>query len=230
MPHLRRLQRARVSGEPRSLRACDALARLRSRCGARGCRRAPPSAMRAGDDAAYRALASASALILDGGGGVMRPPLTAAASRQSRAPRTSRRAREILDDACAAADHISATRAMRSPSPSAPYGNTAAKLPTGIADYIEAAALTGAERRQRGAAAIERIERGRRARARHRSAAQGYLGRLRYRVGSRHLADRVAPPLRRRRDVIRRPLNRPEHAKRGLCRWRTKPDINCRPN
>jgi Domain of unknown function (DUF4838) len=122
---------------------------------------------------AYRALARASALILNGGGDVMRPALTspppdpsgglpplaaraAGAAREYRV-RDLRRARDILGDACAAADHILggarddlsvAERSLWQ------YGREVAH---GIADYVEAAALTGDERGKRGESAINRI-------------------------------------------------------------------------
>jgi uncharacterized protein DUF4838 len=104
---------------------------------------------------AYRALARASALILEGGGDVMRPAL------KSRAPaariRELRAARDILHDACAAADTVigdargeltTAERALWQ------YGR---EVVDGIAAYIEAAGLAGDERRRRGEAAIGRI-------------------------------------------------------------------------
>jgi hypothetical protein len=103
--------------------------------------------------AAYRALARASALILNGGGDVMRPPLTAPADRI----RELRAACDILDDARAAAGHLLrdgrdhltvAERAVWQ------YGR---EVVDGIADYIEAAALTGLERRRLGSSAIDRI-------------------------------------------------------------------------
>jgi hypothetical protein len=107
--------------------------------------------------AAYRALARASALVLDGGGDAMRPPLAAGAGQGYRV-RDLRHARDILDEACAAADHVLgggardqltlAERALWQ------YGR---EVVDGIADYIEAAALAGDERRQRGRRAIDRI-------------------------------------------------------------------------
>jgi len=123
--------------------------------------------------AAYRALARASALILDGGGDVMRPPLLTAApaaagaavshpplaagASQGYRVRDLRRARDILDEACAAADHIvggardqftAAERALWQ------YGR---EVVDGIADYVEAAALIGDDWRRRGSDAIDRI-------------------------------------------------------------------------
>ncbi len=123
--------------------------------------------------AAYRALVRASTLILDGGGGVMRPslssgtpapvgagvphpPLAAGASRAYRG-RDLRRARDMLDQACAAADHIlGGARDQLSVAERAlwQYGRDVAD---GIADYIEAAAQGGDEGRRRAAAAIDRI-------------------------------------------------------------------------
>ena len=107
--------------------------------------------------AAYRALANASALLLDGGGGVMRPPLAPAASSQSRG-RDLRRARAILDDACAAADHILGDARDTLAVAERALWQYSREVADGLAAYIEAAALTGAERRQRGAAAIDRID------------------------------------------------------------------------
>jgi Domain of unknown function (DUF4838) len=121
--------------------------------------------------AAYRAIARASALILDGGGDVMRPPLPApavagagathpplaAGAGQGYRVRDLRRARDILDEACAAADHvlgnardqlIVAERALWQ------YGR---EVVDGIANYIEAAALSGDDRRRCGSQAIDRI-------------------------------------------------------------------------
>jgi hypothetical protein len=102
--------------------------------------------------AAYRSIARASALILDRGGEVMRPPLDAsgAASRI----RDLRLVHDILGEACAAADHILgkvrdeltlAERAIWQ------YGR---EVVHGIADYIEAASFDGDERRRRGKRAI----------------------------------------------------------------------------
>ncbi len=106
--------------------------------------------------AAYRALANASALLLDGGGAVMRPPLAPAASPQARA-HDLRRARELLDDACAAADHILGDARDTLAVAERALWQYSREVADGLAGYIEAAALTGAERRQRGAAAISQI-------------------------------------------------------------------------
>jgi len=117
---------------------------------------------------AYRAIARASALILDGGGDVMRPALYSAASAATDAARPPfippaerigqlRAARDILDDACAAAEHVLggardeltiAERAVWQ------YGR---EVVHGIADYIAAAGIAGDGRRASGDAAIGRI-------------------------------------------------------------------------
>ena len=105
--------------------------------------------------AAYRAIARASALILDRGGDVMRPPLDSPAGADR--VRDLRSARDVLHEACAAADHILgngrdeltvAERAIWQ------YGR---EVVHGIADYVVAAGLIGAERRRRGDSAISRI-------------------------------------------------------------------------
>jgi Domain of unknown function (DUF4838) len=105
--------------------------------------------------AAYREIARASSLILEGGGDVMRPPLNSLAPAER--IRELRAARDILDDACAAADMVlgdardeltTAERAIWQ------YGR---EVVDGIADYIAGAGLTGDERRRRGEAAISQI-------------------------------------------------------------------------
>lgn len=104
--------------------------------------------------AAYRAIARASALILDGGD-VMRPALNSAAPAER--IRQLRAADEALAAACAAADQVigavrddltAAERAVWQ------YGR---EVVHGIADYIAAAGLAGAERGARFEAAIGRI-------------------------------------------------------------------------
>lgn len=123
--------------------------------------------------AAYRAIARASALILEGGGDVMRPPpvtptpagagvtqqplaaLAAAAIPEYRG-RDLRRARDILDDARAAADFVGGARDQLTTAERAlwQYGR---EVVDGIADYIEAAAATGNDRHRLGDAAINKI-------------------------------------------------------------------------
>ena len=105
--------------------------------------------------AAYRAIARASSLILDGGGNAMRPaldsPATAERIRQLRA------ARDILDDACAAAESmISDSRDDLAAAERAiwQYGR---EVVHGIADYIAAAGTADAQRGVRGEAALRRI-------------------------------------------------------------------------
>jgi uncharacterized protein DUF4838 len=105
--------------------------------------------------AAYRAIARASSLILEAGGDVMCPSLKSLAP--TKRIRELRAARDILDDACAAADMVigevrddltTAERAIWR------YGR---EVVDGIADYIEGAGSTGDGRRARGEAAITRI-------------------------------------------------------------------------
>ncbi len=105
--------------------------------------------------AAYRAIARASMLVLDGGGDVMRPSLNSPAPTER--IRQLRAARDLFDDACAAADMVlgdarddltAAERAVWH------YGR---EVVHGIADYVAAAGITGEERGARGEAAIGRI-------------------------------------------------------------------------
>ncbi len=101
---------------------------------------------------AYRTIARASALILDLSSDVMRPSLdtTGAADRI----RDLRLAHDILGEAIAAADHLletvrdELTRAERS------LWRYSREVTSGIANYLEAASLTGDERRRRGERAI----------------------------------------------------------------------------
>ena len=105
--------------------------------------------------AAYRAIARASSLILEGGGEVMRPSLNSPAP--SARIRELRAARDILDDARAAADMVlDDARDDLTPAERAiwQYGR---EVVQGIADYIEAAGLAGDERRRGGEAAVGRI-------------------------------------------------------------------------
>jgi hypothetical protein len=105
--------------------------------------------------AAYRAIARASALILNGGGDVMRPPLNAPAPAERIGE--LRESHKILREACAAADEVLAdgrdglTRAERAVWQ---YGR---EVVDGVADYLAAAGLIGDERRQRAEAAINQI-------------------------------------------------------------------------
>jgi hypothetical protein len=105
--------------------------------------------------AAYRAIARASSLILDGGGEMMRPSLTLSAPAER--IHELRAARDILDDACTAADMVlGAARDDLTAGERAvwQYGR---EVVHGVADYIEAAGLAGDERRRGGEAAIGRI-------------------------------------------------------------------------
>ena len=105
--------------------------------------------------AAYRAIARASSLILEGGGDLMHPSVSAPPS--AKRMRDLRGARDILDTACRAAEMVlggvrdDLTRAERG---IWRYGRD---ITSGIADYIEAAGLAGDERRRGGEAAINRI-------------------------------------------------------------------------
>lgn len=105
--------------------------------------------------AAYRAVARASALILDRGGDVMRPALDAPGP----AARINdlRAARSILDEAVAASDAILAGASDELTVAERALWQYGAEVVNGIAGYIEAAALAGAERRLRGEAAIAQI-------------------------------------------------------------------------
>jgi hypothetical protein len=107
--------------------------------------------------AAYRSIARASALILEGGGDVMQPPLDTAPLVPTGRARNLRRARDLLDEARAATGHILGdARDQLSVAERAiwQYGR---EVVNGVADYIEAAGETGDERRRRGAAAISQI-------------------------------------------------------------------------
>jgi hypothetical protein len=105
--------------------------------------------------AAYRALARASALILEGGGGVTRPPLNSLASAAR--IRALRAAREILHDACTAADTVIGDARDELTTAEHALWQYGREVVDGISDYIEAAGLAGADRRRRGEIAIDRI-------------------------------------------------------------------------
>ena len=104
---------------------------------------------------AYRVIARASALILDLGSDVMRPALDGPDS--ARRIRDLRLARDLLEEATAAADHVlGASRDEFTVAERAlwQYGR---EVTDGIADYIEAASLKGDDRRRRGERAITAI-------------------------------------------------------------------------
>ena len=104
--------------------------------------------------AAYRSLARASSLILEGGD-VTRPRLDS--HTRARRVRELRAAREILRDACAAADTVLGDARDRLTTAQRALWQYGREVVDGIADYIEAAGLAGDGRRLRGVAAITRI-------------------------------------------------------------------------
>jgi hypothetical protein len=104
---------------------------------------------------AYRALARASSIIFEGGGGVMRPSLNSPAPADR--IRELRAARDILHDACAAADTVVDDARDRLTTAERAIWQYGCEVVDGIADYIEAAAGTGDNRGRRGADAITRI-------------------------------------------------------------------------
>ena len=104
---------------------------------------------------AYRTIARASALIVDLGGDVMRPSIDGPDCTGR--IRDLRLARDILEEATAAADQIlGAVRDEITVAERAiwQYGR---EVVSGIADYIEAASLVGNGRRKRGERAIAAI-------------------------------------------------------------------------
>ena len=103
---------------------------------------------------AYRAIARASALILDPGGDVMQPPLGRADAPARIA--ALRAAGEILAQAIAAADAIATTASDRLGAAERAVWQYGREVVDGLAEYI-AAAADGPERSRRGAAAIARI-------------------------------------------------------------------------
>ena len=104
---------------------------------------------------AYRSIARASALILDGGGGVMRPLLNSPARAER--VRELRAARDLLHDACTAADAVMGAVGDNLTAAERSIWQYGGEVVHGIADYIEAAGSSGDERRRDGEAAIERI-------------------------------------------------------------------------
>jgi hypothetical protein len=105
--------------------------------------------------AAYRALADASALLLDGGGPVMRP--------QTDGPGASVRAAALaaaagrIERAIAAADAISTALASRLGAAERAVWQYSREVVQGLAEYLAAAGESAPERARRGAAAIARI-------------------------------------------------------------------------
>jgi hypothetical protein len=102
--------------------------------------------------AAYRMIARASALILDLSGDVMRPSLDAIDPADR--IRDLRLAHEILGEAATAADHILGTVRDELTQAERAIWQYGRAVTNGIADYIEAASLSGDERRRRGERAI----------------------------------------------------------------------------
>lgn len=104
---------------------------------------------------AYRALARASALILDTGGDVMRPAL----GRADAAERVAalRAAGEILAEAIAAADAIASAAADRLAAAERAVWQYGREVVHGLAEYIAASADRGPDRARRGDAALARI-------------------------------------------------------------------------
>lgn len=105
--------------------------------------------------AAYRAIARASSLILDGGGEMMRPSLTLSAPAER--IHELRAARDILDDACTAADMVLGDARDDLTAGERAVWQYGREVVHGVADYIEAAGVAGDERRRGGEAAIGRI-------------------------------------------------------------------------
>jgi hypothetical protein len=104
---------------------------------------------------AYHAIARASALILDLSGDVMRPSLDG--SDSTGRVRDLRQARDFLDEAMAAADRILGTVRDELTAAERALWQYSREVIDGIADYIEAASLSGGERRRHGERAIAAI-------------------------------------------------------------------------
>jgi hypothetical protein len=101
---------------------------------------------------AYRAIARASALIVDLSGDVMRPSLDGSDSIGR--VRDLRRAGDILDEATAAADYLLAAERDELTMAERALWQYGREVVNGIADYIEAASRVGDERRRHGERAI----------------------------------------------------------------------------
>ncbi len=102
---------------------------------------------------AYRAIARASALILDGGGEVMRPRLPPPTQKVH----DLKSAHASITRAIAAADHIVARADRALAVPERDVWHYSREVVSGIADYIEAVSEHGAERHARADTAIGRI-------------------------------------------------------------------------
>ena len=105
--------------------------------------------------AAYRALADAAALLLDGGGPVMRPQIDAAGASARAAALTS--AARRIERAIGAADAISAALADRFGAAARAVWHYSWEVVQGLAEYLAAASESAPERARRGEAAIARI-------------------------------------------------------------------------
>jgi hypothetical protein len=101
---------------------------------------------------AYRTITRAAALIVDLSGDVMRPSLDTPDSTSR--VRDLRLARDYLDKATAAADHVLETVRDELTVAERALWQYGREVIDGIADYIEAASLSGGERQRRGEQAI----------------------------------------------------------------------------
>jgi hypothetical protein len=104
---------------------------------------------------AYRAIARASSLILDGGGELM-PPNRLAASTPARR-RNLARAIGCIDRALAAADHIGAASHSSMAAAEREVWHYSREVVSGIAEYLAATTASGTERGRRSEAAIASI-------------------------------------------------------------------------
>ena len=104
---------------------------------------------------AYRAIARASALILNGGGELMRPQIRPAAPRERL--RELKRAHGEITRALGAADRIAAPAREALGTFERDVWIYSRDVISGIAELIESSAETGAERGRRGGAAIKAI-------------------------------------------------------------------------
>jgi len=104
---------------------------------------------------AYRAIARASALVLNGGGDVMHPRIVPRPS-QSRQDQL-RAAYALIDRALAAADHLVGSAGNALSAGERAVWHYGREVVSGIAEYIAAGQGESAQRRRRGEPAIERI-------------------------------------------------------------------------
>jgi hypothetical protein len=104
---------------------------------------------------AYRAIAHASALILNRGGDVMRPPLSPGSPHTR--PGELAAAMRHIEHAVEAADHVIGSVRDSLTTAECAVWKYSRDVVSGIADYVAAGQERGAERVRRGEAAVKRI-------------------------------------------------------------------------